>query len=216
MFEEVFPNLFAFYATDYSANSYLLVGKKTVLIDTGLKSGGPALKDSLSAVGFEPEDIDALLLTHGHSDHFGASYLFPNAEKYMHKFDATYVNIKDVIFTAAARLNNLHFPRITKNYEIDSIIDVAPFKLKVLSTPGHTKGSVCFYDEKNKLLFSGDTIFNGSVGRHDLPSGSKLELIDSLKKLKKLDFDYLFPGHGLMLKEGQDENIKKGIEMLSQ
>jgi len=68
--------------------------------------------------------------------------------------------------------------------------------LRVIHTPGHTEGSICLFDEKNKILFSGDTIFHGDyLGRTDLPSGNKKELDRSVEKIEKLKFDELCPGH---------------------
>lgn len=71
-------------------------------------------------------------------------------------------------------------------------------KLKVISTPGHTIGSVCFYMEEEKVLISGDTLFEASVGRSDFPTGSSRQLIESIKtRLFVLPDDTdVFPGHG--------------------
>ena len=78
------------------------------------------------------------------------------------------------------------------------VLELAGMKLKVISTPGHTIGSVCFYIEEEKMLISGDTLFEASVGRTDFPTGSSRQLIDSIKtRLFVLPEDVnVFPGHG--------------------
>ena len=77
------------------------------------------------------------------------------------------------------------------------VIEVDSLKLKVLSTPGHTPGSVCFVDEKEKICFSGDTLFANSIGRMDFPGGSAEEMKKSLMKMDKLDGSIIiYPGHG--------------------
>jgi len=74
---------------------------------------------------------------------------------------------------------------------------LSPFNFQLIHTPGHTPGSICLYNEKESLLFSGDTLFNGGYGRTDLPGGSTAQLIASLEKLNRLPSGTLvYPGHG--------------------
>ena len=76
------------------------------------------------------------------------------------------------------------------------MIEVGSMKCKVLSTPGHTKGSVCFYFEDDKILFSGDTLFRESVGRTDFEGGSMSDMRKSLSRLLTLPEDVkVYPGH---------------------
>ena len=78
------------------------------------------------------------------------------------------------------------------------VLELAGMKLKVISTPGHTIGSVCFYIEEEKVLISGDTLFEASVGRTDFPTGSSRQLIESIKTRLFIlpDDTSVFPGHG--------------------
>jgi len=75
-------------------------------------------------------------------------------------------------------------------------VDLGEYLLKVIHTPGHTSGSMCLLEEEKKYLFSGDTVFKGSVGRYDLPSGNLEELKKSLIKLCEIKINEVFPGHG--------------------
>ena len=76
------------------------------------------------------------------------------------------------------------------------ITPIENFMMQIIKTPGHTKGSICFYHEKEKILFSGDTLFfNGNIGRTDLPTSAPEKMADSLAKLKRFQVDTLCPGH---------------------
>lgn len=77
-------------------------------------------------------------------------------------------------------------------------IELAGFQIECIHTPGHTEGSCCYYIEDEKLLFSGDTVFEGSVGRTDFPTGSSARLTESIRnKIVVLPDDtYILPGHG--------------------
>ena len=82
--------------------------------------------------------------------------------------------------------------------EDGDVIDVDGESLKVIHTPGHTRGSVCFYTEKTKVCFTGDTIFNVDLGRTDLESGSDNDMIATVKNIiDKWPNDItIYPGHG--------------------
>ncbi len=208
--------VYCVYSTGYSSNSYLLLGKKVALIDTGLKENASNLLNSLQALHLEPKDVSLVFHTHGHADHFGGDALFPDAEVWMHEHDATYVNAKDELFTAARFFKGAYFPKIHHFYVAAEPLPLRPFNLRLLFTPGHTRGSVCFFEPDKKLLFSGDTLFNQAVGRWDLSSGNLADLADSLKKIREQDFDLLLPGHGLVRREQQKENVDAQLQQLPQ
>ena len=216
MLDQIGPGVYCVYSTGYSSNSYLLLGKKVALIDTGLKENTPNLLNSLQALHLEPKDVSLVFHTHGHADHFGGDHLFPDAEVWMHEHDATYVNAMDELFTAARFFKGAYFPKIRRFYVAAEPLPLRPFNLRLLFTPGHTRGSVCFFEPDQKLLFSGDTLFNQAVGRWDLPSGNLSDLADSLRKIREQDFDLLLPGHGLVRKERQKENVDEQLQRLPQ
>ena len=213
MFQEIYENVFALISKTYSSNIFLIKGKENILIDAGLEANAEFLKEQLKEIGLAPESISIILFTHGHADHIGGAVLFKNAKMFMSEHDGKLVNTKDNDFTVANAFNQKFFPKVNY-FSKNQVFKINDFELKVIETPGHTKGGVCFFDEKKKILFSGDTLFNGTVGRSDLISSNKKELIESIEKLKKLDFDLLLTGHGKILKSNQKENLDFALELL--
>lgn len=213
MFQKIFSNIYALLSESGSCNIFLLKGLN-ILIDTGLEKDSGFLEKSLKELNLAPNDISKVLFTHGHVDHIGGAVLFPNAEFWMSKHDGDLVNKKDENFTVSKWFKQTCYPTLKNFYSHNQIFDFGDFSLKVIETPGHTKGSVCFYDEKNKLLFSGDTLFEKSIGRYDLPTSNKEELKDSIEKLLKLDFNLLLPGHMDIVKENQKDNLKEARKLL--
>ena len=90
----------------------------------------------------------------------------------------------------------MDIPKIDRYINDEEIISLGKSKIKVIHTPGHTQGGVCFYVNEN--LFSGDTIFKESIGRTDLPGGDYDQIIDSIQqKILTLPNDtIIYPGHG--------------------
>lgn len=94
--------------------------------------------------------------------------------------------------------------------EEKELITVGSFFLEVITTPGHSPGSVCFYCAEKKILFSGDTLFKGTIGNLSFPSSSPKKMWDSLKKLAQLPMDVMvYPGHG------PATSIQKEIDLLN-
>ena len=141
----------------------------------------------------EDEVVDGILLTHGHFDHIGAADALKkklHCPIYVHEYDrrlATDVKI-DRFMSDVVVKSELSF-------YCEGMNQIGSFQLDVLHTPGHTDGSVCI-GYKNHL-FTGDTLFQCSVGRTDLYSGSDSKLKQSLQRLSSLHPETLiYPGHG--------------------
>lgn len=142
-------------------------------------------------------NLRAILLTHGHFDHIGGVEEVreeTNCKVFIHKDDEKMLG--DVKLNLGTTFNHFVFHDV-KNYETIEDGDVLEFenlKFKVLSTPGHTRGSVCFVCDD--CIFSGDTLFRLSIGRTDFEDGSMTQMMQSLKKLCELEGDYrVMPGH---------------------
>ncbi len=176
-------------------NTILYVDKETretAIIDPGAE--GERIIFSLE--NFKPKCI---LATHGHLDHVGqVGFLRKELDIpfYLNKKDEFLID-NDIFPGFAEMIDAYPCPKPDFDLKEGDIIEVGNSKLKVIETPGHTPGGVCFFDEKNKILIAGDTLFRGSVGRTDLPGGNANELMDSLKKLMELPEDtVVYCGHG--------------------
>ena len=188
----------------FETNTYVVTkGNKAVIVD-------PGLDFNLILDDIKDLEIEAILVTHGHIDHIdGCGFL--NVPIYVGKEDLR--NFKDKTYSLYSmtrsnpsyNVNNLNLIEVSDNDEI-----VLPsFTFKAIHTPGHTVGSYCFLYYKN--LFSGDTLFKGSIGRTDFPSGSLKTMISSLKKLKEMLSDdvVVYPGHEdkTTIKEEKKNNL---------
>lgn len=177
-------------------NCYLVMNeetKETIIIDPA--DQGDKISEKIEEMGGVPV---AILLTHGHFDHVLAADEL--REKYEIKI---YANKKEVNTLMDTKLNMSGMGGKKSSYEADILIQdneklhLAGMDVQVIWTPGHTPGGTCFYFEKDKVLFSGDTLFQHSVGRTDFPGGSMSSLVRGIKeKLFLLEDDVrVFPGH---------------------
>lgn len=200
-----------FIAGQLENNMYLVADEKTkkaVLIDASALI--PEITNTVKELGI---DVEYILLTHGHFDHImGLNSLKQalNAEAVICKDDLV---ISDNVneFTRLFGLPDSIPPVYEKYINDNDIINVGELKIKVIHTPGHTEGGVCYLIEDK--LFSGDTLFRESVGRTDLFGGSFEKLSDSIKnKLFKLDDNIIvYPGHGYLTTIGHEK--KYNIEV---
>lgn len=216
MWEEVSENIYASFGTELAAHAYLIVGKKVALIDSGLAPSARQLKEGLSSVGLTPKDVSFILHTHGHADNFALDYLFPKAEVWMHPSDATYVNARDPVFALTNSLNApaVKWPTVQHTFVEKQIFDLGNFSIQALFTPGHTKGSVSFMEQTKKWLFCGDALFSTGLGRWDLLSGNKPQVISSARKILFSSPKMILPGHGLPIKARGSASIARQLERL--
>jgi glyoxylase-like metal-dependent hydrolase (beta-lactamase superfamily II) len=180
------------------ANCYLLVDEKTgesAIVDPAYYS--EKIAESLKEAGMGK--LKYILLTHGHFDHIlGVSGLkkATGAQVVIHNDDA------DFLLDPKKSLAENNFPEPQLPVEADiKVADgdelfLGEEKITVVSTPGHTMGSVCYIVENDRVLISGDTLFCMTAGRTDLYGGNEEMMIESLKKLIALEGDYrVLPGH---------------------
>ena len=174
----------------FSTNTYILEeNNKVIVID-------PAGKNEKVDSLIGERELVAILLTHGHFDHI------TGARDIKAKYGAKIVISKtDAPMLNSSRLSLAAFCNAEQNnVDADILVDdgdeieLGDIKIKVMSTPGHTSGSVCYIAQD--CIFSGDTLFRCSCGRTDFPSGSPQQMAQSLKRLKELDGDYkVYTGH---------------------
>ena len=159
-------------------------------------------------------NVKAILLTHAHIDHMDGIQYFLDVPLYLHTKEY------DNFFDSEASLYDM-FGRICPfNEEMldirkvnhGDILNIIGFNIKVLYTPGHTNGSVCYLIDDN--LFSGDTLFRGTCGRCDFPNGSQSDMLKSLNYLvDNLDPNIkVYPGHNDMTTIGEEKEYNPYIK----
>ncbi len=184
---------------EYETNCYILrTGEKSkncLIIDTGLQA--QELIDFLHLHKLKPV---AVVLTHGHVDHTNGVALlqaeFSDTKVYIHKLDAEMLTGTMNNLSALTGLQSRTQPADMLIEEGDTI-EQAGIRLEVLHTPGHTPGGISLYSRDEGIVFVGDTLFAGSVGRTDL-GGNMSELLKSIREkiLTLLDETLVYPGHG--------------------
>jgi len=142
--------------------------------------------------------VEAILLTHGHFDHImalPALVAATGAKVMLHEKDEALYSDNDLNCMRRFAGVDLPMPPIDRLLRESDEIAVGGSRIRVLHTPGHTEGSVCYLCGED--LITGDTLFAGSCGRSDLPGGDYRTLLSSLHRLRDLPDDYrIFPGHG--------------------
>jgi glyoxylase-like metal-dependent hydrolase (beta-lactamase superfamily II) len=186
------------------SNCYLVLDDKNAIIDTGSGLGGWLIRTVKHEI--HPDKVSIVINTHGHADHCGGNGLFKNAEVMAHVLETREMQCGNLYGTAGllggVEPCKIHVDRKLRDGDT---IELGSLILRVLHTPGHTPGSICLFEEKRGILFSGDTLFSGGgFGRVDL-GGKPGEMLHSLRRLSGLDFTRLLPGHGGIGKKGREE-----------
>lgn len=178
----------------YASNSYLIIddiSKEFAVVDPSVDS---TVAETYFEAGFA---LKYVLLTHGHFDHilFVDEWRERGAKVCIHEGDA------DFLGDPSKSLYLQFFARDTRHKDPDiilhekSILKLGDNIIRIISTPGHTKGSICYvFDD---IMISGDTLFEGSIGRTDLYGSSPSDMMQSIDKLSAIEKDYtVYPGHG--------------------
>ena len=192
------PNIRSFTFNYLEEKTYLVWDEslEAVLIDPGCyrPSEAPELSRFIEENKLK---LKAIWLTHGHFDHICGVASFPGVPVYMHPADKPVLAISGDMATGL-RLRAPDTSFSTVDISDGDELRVGKTAFKVIATPGHTPGGVCFYDEKDGLMFSGDTLFAGTIGRTDFPLGDYDVLIVSLmEKIMGLPGGVeVYPGHG--------------------
>ena len=194
---------------DFQTNCYVVRAEETattcLIVDTGLD--GRDLMAFLAERQLEPA---AVILTHGHADHIvgleAVRRKFPQVKVYVHKLDAVMLTDAEINLSM---LTGIPFTTEPANVLLadGDVVQEAGITFKVLHTPGHTPGGVCFYAEREGVLFAGDTLFADGVGRTDFPGGNTAQLIESIRsKLWGLPAETaVYPGHAMRTTIGREK-----------
>ena len=176
-------------------NNYLIIdeqSKEAALVDCSAVD-----KDIEDAIKNEGAKLKYILLTHGHFDHVAGIRPNPDVKVVMNKEDLGWLNNANQ-YLPMFGMPEMTIPNIDICVEDGDIIKLGNLEIKVLHTPGHTPGGVCYYVDGK--VFSGDTIFRESVGRCDLEGGDFSQIVKSIEqKIYTLPPETLiYPGHGRM------------------
>lgn len=181
----------------YQTNCYFIYresAKEAILIDPA--DSGDYIVNKLSDNGIK---VGAILLTHGHFDHiYGVKKAKEASGAKVYALKAEENLLKDVKLNCSASVGRGETIECDEYFNDGDEVTLCDIPVKVIHTPGHTEGSGCYYIEEAGMLIAGDTLFEGSVGRTDLPTGSMSTLVRSIKdKLMVLKDDVrVYPGHG--------------------
>lgn len=178
-------------------NCYFAINKETkeaLVIDPGEEAA--RLMQQIREQGLT---VAAILLTHGHFDHAGAAEELStlcNAPIYAH--EAEKETLESEKLNACWMIGRQETYRADMFVKDEQELDLAGFHIRVLFTPGHTRGGCCYYFPYENVVFSGDTLFQMSVGRTDLEGGSMSQIVRSIQeKLMPLpEQTVVYPGHG--------------------
>ena len=179
-------------------NTYVVCDEKTK--ETMVIDPGGEINKIVEILNILEANLKYIILTHCHADHTNGLKLLKEEKGgkiLISRHDSEglynpslslceYINAGNLEMEADARLDD------------NDLIHLGELEFKIILTPGHTKGGICIYNEKERLIFTGDTLFSGSWGRTDLPSGNFEEIMDSINnKLMTLpDETIVYPGHG--------------------
>lgn len=190
-------------------NCYVILDEKTketMVIDPG---GEPEkIAEVLDILG---GNLKYIFLTHCHADHIGGIAelkRLKGGKVLISRPDSEGLYNEDINL---AYYINMEKPELEADSRVDDndLIHIGDIEFKVIATPGHTRGGLCLYSEKEGLVFTGDTLFNGAWGRTDLPTGSFEEIINSITtRLMVLpDETIVYPGHGKITMIQDEKNI---------
>jgi hydroxyacylglutathione hydrolase len=201
---------------EYDSNIYVILGKVPTIIDTGTGFHTREVVNTIQRI-IPLTQIRQIILTHEHYDHVGGVHDLVQMSKGTAKIYAHQDAVQKLSEgkSSFAEILGGKIPKITVDVPLSdgAKLIVGDQYYTILSTPGHSLGSLCVYGAKNKVLFSGDTVFaDGGFGRYDFPGGNLITLLKSIARLATLDVDDLYPGHGPWVTHHGKEHVLKALK----
>jgi len=174
------------YKINVDSNVYFLDLDEKIIVDTGPSNYKEVVRQQLQKLT-SLDKIQKVIFTHLHYDHSGNFDLFPNAE--------FFALAEEIAYFKSHPIYAIGNPFLAAKFKIN-LKPLSELKgFDIIKTPGHTHGSFCLLWKKDKILFSGDTLFFNGYGRIDFPGSLPDKMESSLKKLKEIDYEILAPGH---------------------
>lgn len=187
-------------------------GDRFVLFDAGIHHFYQDTVEAISELGLSLKQMDRLILTHTHLDHSGSTPLFQrdvkNLEVWVSREEGELLEQGDDTIVLGSMLGQRLPPiPVAKKLQEGDVVKVGDYTFQVFHTPGHSAGSLCFFESNHQLLISGDVVFrHGSFGRVDFPTGDGETLKQSIARLAELPVEMLLPGHmGIATQDGKRE-----------
>ncbi len=222
--KEVIKNLYYFSESQMlDCNQYIIEDINTgelTLFDTGNGISLKGLFKGMNKYNLEFRNITKVLLTHEHVDHVLGLYPLIRALKddppELYGYGETAKILEtgnqsqicpDVLGINLELFGIEIFPlKINNLLNLKNITVSSEFTFQIHYTPGHSLGSICYYEPDKKILIPGDLVFTGgNFGRYDFPGGSLTKLIESIKQVSNLDVKYLLPGHMGISEQGNQQ-----------
>jgi len=194
-------------AYENNCNTYLIRGEVTVLIDPGHSRYVPRLLHQMEGDGIFPEEVDLIIVTHSHPDHFEGLEAFQDksVKIAMSGEEERYVGESGKLLF---QMTGQPLPPFRIDFYLnEGELHLGKETFHVYQTPGHSPGSLSIHWPERKVLFTGDLVFYKGIGRTDFPGGNSKLIRESLERMSRLETELLLPGHG---------EVVRGKEMVLQ
>jgi glyoxylase-like metal-dependent hydrolase (beta-lactamase superfamily II) len=197
-----------------NCNTYVITGETTVLIDPGHFHHLKRLFSQMEEDGISPEKIDLVITTHSHPDHFEGLEIFLETpvKIAMNQDEERYLLESGKLLFEMMRQP---LPKFRVDFYLkEGELHLGKELFHIYQTPGHSPGSLSIYWPERKVLFTGDLVFYGGIGRTDFLEGNSKLLKESIERLSHLDTEILLPGHGETVMGG--EAVLENFEFIRQ